>query len=644
MRRLILLSSLLLPISVVAEEVPIWKFFEPFDMNQVRLSTDGTYIAASLLVGDGAEQDNKFQILNRETGERVYSFSMPDKQRVASITWIDDEHVLISPSRKVPNEDAYYPTFGLMKVAVTTGKTIDLTGDGRGGAAIFNNLADDPEHALVIRREGRYDELFKMHLTSGGTTKITRAPALGPGFVLTPDRKDVAFHIGSNDEADRLIHERTGNGEWELLSVNAYDQRGWFPVGPAFKPDEYFTIDNRNPKGLAALGIYNRKTREHSEVYLDDTYDVSVPITDQLGNVWGLAINHHFPRVMYLNPTHPLAQAHKMIRLQFPESTVTITSYSHDHKLVIANVSAANALPEVVILDADKGSIDQITNRAEEIGLSSDELASMDPFGFPARDKQVIYGYLTAKKDTPKPGPMVVVVHGGPLNARDSWGFNPVVQVLASRGYHVMQVNFRGSGGFGQRFVKEGFREYGGKMQDDVTDATLWAIERGIADKDRICIAGASYGAYSAIMGAALEPALYQCAIGLSGLYDIAAIERMGDLSRSKAMVKQLRETMGRNREEREAVSAINFADKVKAEVMLIHGGQDRRTPPEHYHRMKEAFDNVGKSVVTHYKGNQGHSWIGRDTIMDLYSRQLAFLNEHIGDGTPQSQAIFATQ
>ena len=643
MRRLITICTLLFAATAIAEPIPLWKFFEPFDMQQVQISPGGTYLAASLLVGDGEEQENKFQVLDRVSGERVYSFGMPDKQRIASIIWIDDETVLLSPSRKIPNEDAYAPTFGLMKVIVKTGQTIDLTGDGRGGAAMFNTLAEEPEHALVIRREGRFDELFKMHLHSGATSKITRAPALGPGFVLTPDLQDVAFHVGGNDDAQTLVHERTGNGEWELLTVNDYDQRGWRPIRAAFKPNEYFTIDTRNPRGLASLGIYNTETREHSQIYLDDTYDVGGLVGDQTGSVWGLSINHHFPRMIYLNPSHPLAQAHKMIRLQFPESTVSLSNYSFDHKLVIARVSSANSLPEIVILDAEKGSIDQITNRAEEIGISSDDLATMEPFGLTTRDKKTVYGYLTSRKDTPRPGPMVVYVHGGPLAVRDSWGFSGVVQVMASRGYHVLQVNFRGSGGFGSDFVKAGFREYGGKMQDDVTDATRWAIQQGIADKDRICIAGGSYGAYAAIMGAAKEPDLYQCAIGQSGLYDPVLTLRIGDLARSKSMIKQIRETMGRTQEDRDAISVINVAGDVNAAVMLIHGGQDRRTPPEHYHRMKEAFDKVGKQVVTHYKGNQGHSWFGRDTIMDLYGRQLAFLNEHIGSETDKVQAVSTT-
>ena len=641
MRRLTIICTLLLAATAMAEPIPLWKFFEPFDMNQVRISPKGTYLAASLLVGDGAEQENKFQIINRVSGERVISFSMPDKRRVATIAWTDDETVLVSPSAKIPNEDAYRPTFGLMKVLVKTGKTIDLFADG--GGAVFNELADDPEHSLIARTEGRYVELYKLHIASGAEQKITRAPALGPGFVLTPDLQEVAFHVGGNDENETMVHERIGSGEWELLTVFGYEQRGWRPIGAAYKPDEYFTIDTRNPKGIASLGIYNRVTREHTEVFTDDTYDVFGTIADQSGNVWGLFINHHFPRFMYLNAKHPLAQHHKTIRRQFPESTVALVSYSHDHQVVLASVSSANALTELVLLDATTGSLDQITNRAEEIGISPDELAPMEPFGMQTRDEKVVYGYLTSRPDTPRPGPMVVYVHGGPLDARDSWGYDSVGQILANNGYHVLQVNFRGSGGYGLRFRNSGFREWGGAMQDDVTDATLWAIQQGIADKDRICIAGASYGAYSAIVGAAKEPDLYQCVIGQSGIYDVTAAERLGDMARRKSSIKWIRMTMGRNREERDAISATNFAGDVQAAVMLIHGGQDRRTPPEHYHRMKDAFDKVGKEVVTHYKGNQGHGWFGRDTIMDLFSRQLAFLDEHIGSGTGEVQAVSAT-
>ena len=637
MRKLAALCILVISNGALAESISLWKFFEPYDLSRMSISPTGTYLAAAILHGDGAEQDCKLQVVNRETGEIEYTFGMPDKRRISSIRWIDDETILIRPSRKYTNEDAYYATYEYMKVSVKDWKTIDLP-----VGAIYNVLYEEPDHALITRIDGRFVDLFKIHLRSGARSKIARAPAQGNSFILTKDRKDVAFHVGTDDDGYTVVHERRGNADWERLARYRFDRKGWRPLYAAFAPNEYFTRDWRNAKGIEALGIYNRVTGEHKEIFRDETYDIGSLLNDKFGNVWGLTINHHYPKVVYLNPNHPLAKAHKTVQQQFPESDVDIWDYTHDYRTVIAQVSWANALPEFVILDANTGSFDQITDRAKEIGLDSSQLAMMQPFGLKARDETPIYGYLSSLKDTPLPGPMLVLVHGGP-NARDSWGWSGEVQVLATSGFHVMQVNFRGSTGFGLDFETSGYRQWGGKMQDDVTDATKWAIEEGIADKDRICILGASYGAYAAIMGVAKEPDLYRCAIGYAGIYDVTSIERIGDIARSKLAVEREKITIGNTWEARESMSALNYADKIKAAVMLIHGGQDRRTPPEHYHRMKKAFEEVGKPVETLFRANQGHGFFGRDTVMYMYGEQLKFLNKHIGDAKVQDEIGLVT-
>ena len=637
MRKSIVLCTFLFTNIVVAEAIPLWKFFEPYDLSQLSISPDGTYLAAAILHGDGAEQDCKLQVVNRETGEVEYTFGMPEKRRISSVRWIDNETILIRPSRKYINEDAYFATYEYMKVSVKDWKTIDLP-----VGAIYNLLYEEPDHALITRIDGRYVDLFKIHLQSGARSKIARSPARGSSFVLTKDRKDVAFHVGTDEDGYTVVHERRGNADWKRLAHYRFDRRGWRPLQAAFKPDEFFTRDWRNAKGIDALGIYNRVTGEHREIYRDETYDIGALLDDRFDNVWGLSINHHYPRVVYLNPNHPLAKIHKTLLSHFPERSVSIRNYTQDYRTVVAYISSANAPSEYVILDANTGSIDQITDRMTEIGLEPRLLAKMQPFGFNARDDTPVYGYLSSTEGTPQPGPMLVLVHGGP-HSRDSWGWSSEVQLLASNGFHVMQVNFRGSTGFGLDFETMGYKQWGGTMQDDVTDATMWAIEEGIADKDRICIMGASYGAYAALMGVAKEPDLYQCAIGYAGIYDVTAIERIGDVSHSRTGIDRWKITIGANREEREPMSVLNHADRIKASVMLIHGGQDRRTPPEHYHRMKKTFEDIGKPVETLFRANQGHGFFGRDTVMYMYGEQLEFLNKHIGDKQFHEEVGLAT-
>lgn len=648
MRKLAAFCILLFSSGALAESIPLWKFFEPYDLDRISISPDGKYLAASILHGDGSEQDCKLQVVNRETGEVEYTFGMPDKRRISSIRWIDHETILIRPSRKMPNEDAYYATYEYMKVTVGDWKTIDLP-----VGSIYNVLYEEPDHALIVRTDGRYRDLFKVHLRSGARSKIARAPSRGnapyinndrrgDAFVLTKDRTDVAFHIGSDEDGHTVVNERLGNANWKQIARYRFDQKGWRPTHAAFNPDEYFTKDWRNPKGIMGLGIYNRVTGEHREIFRDEIYDIGSLLIDKFGNVWGLRIDHHYPKVIYLNPNHALSKAHKRVKQQFPERTVSIRDYTHDYRTIITRVRSADALPEYVILDANTGSFDQITDRAKEIGLDPGRLAKVQPFGVKARDGIPVYGYLSSMKETPRPGPMVVLIHGGPYS-RDSWEWSGEVQLLANAGFHVMQVNFRGSTGFGLDFETMGYKQWGGTMQDDVTDATQWAIDQGIAAKDRICIMGASYGAYSAMMGVAKEPDLYQCVIGYAGIYDVAAIERIGDVSHSKTGVNIWRITIGADREEREPMSVLNYADKIKAAVMLIHGGLDRRTPPEHYHRMKKAFEDIGKPVEKLFRANQGHGFFGRDTVMYMYGEQLKFLNKHIGNGEFQDEIRMVT-
>lgn len=223
---------------------------------------------------------------------------------------------------------------------------------------------------------------------------------------------------------------------------------------------------------------------------------------------------------------------------------------------------------------------------------------------------------------------MVVMVHGGPHGIRDFWGFNTQVQLLASRGYHVLNVNFRGSGGYGRSYMRKGFGEWGALMQDDVTDATRWAIDTGIADPDRICIFGASYGAYSALMGVAREPELYRCAIGAAGIYDLSILDSSGDIRQGRGGLAFLRQVMRGTQDDPER-SPVNLADRIKAPVLLMHGGGDRRAPMEHARRMRAALKEAGNPAEWLYDIRQGHGAAGNEPRREMYQRVLDFLAEN---------------
>jgi dipeptidyl aminopeptidase/acylaminoacyl peptidase len=216
--------------------------------------------------------------------------------------------------------------------------------------------------------------------------------------------------------------------------------------------------------------------------------------------------------------------------------------------------------------------------------------------------------------------------HGGPFGIQDTWGFDDDAQMLAAAGYAVLQVNFRGSGGYGVAFARAGMLQWGAKMQDDLTDATRWAIEQGLADASRICLYGASYGGYASLMGLVREPELYRCAAGYVGVYDLTLMQR--DTGR-----RFLREWVGQP-PQLEQVSPSRLAERIKAPVFLAAGGKDERAPIAHTKKMEAALRKAGVAVETLYYDNEGHGFYTEEHQREFSSRLLAFLSRHLGGST----------
>jgi dipeptidyl aminopeptidase/acylaminoacyl peptidase len=260
-------------------------------------------------------------------------------------------------------------------------------------------------------------------------------------------------------------------------------------------------------------------------------------------------------------------------------------------------------------------------------------MAAMEPVAFKARDGLALHGYLTRPpgKDDAKNLPMVVYVHGGPYFVRDAWEYDRDVQFLASRGYAVLQVNFRGSGGYGHAFQQKGYREWGGAMQDDVTDATRWAIAQGIADPKRVCIYGASYGGYAALEGAEKEPSLYRCAIGYVGVYDLRLMYTRGDTPQFTSGENYLKQVLGEDEGVLWERSPVAHPERLKARIMLIAGGEDARVPPVQADAMRSALAKAHVDYEWLYQRTEGHGFYDEKHVEDLLTRVGAFLDASLG-------------
>lgn len=268
--------------------------------------------------------------------------------------------------------------------------------------------------------------------------------------------------------------------------------------------------------------------------------------------------------------------------------------------------------------------------------LDPAQMVAMTPISLKARDGLPLHGYLLLPKDSSgKKLPLVVIPHGGPWDVKDEWGYDSEAQLLVSRGYAVLKVNYRGSSGYGKSFVTAGYHQWGKQMQDDVTDATRWAIGQGIADPRRVCIFGSSYGGYAALMGAVKEPELYRCAAGLFGVYDLPSLYSQGDSADSIMWQNDLKEHLGRDG--LEDISPSLHADRINIPVLLAAGREDQTAPPSHTEKMRDALRKLGKPVEAVIYDAEGHGFYKDEDSIDFYTKLLAFLDRNIGPGAGQT-------
>lgn len=265
--------------------------------------------------------------------------------------------------------------------------------------------------------------------------------------------------------------------------------------------------------------------------------------------------------------------------------------------------------------------------------LNPTNLAEYKPITYPARDGLKIEGYLTLPPGREARNlPLVILPHGGPW-VRDTWCFDPEAQFLANRGYAVLQPNYRSSTGYGAAFVKAGYKQYGLKIQDDITDGVQWAIAQGIADPKRVAIFGCSFGGYAAMVGLTQTPELYRCGINYAGVTDLNHQLRHATEKAIKQAHSFARLSIGDFRKEKDLlkdVSPLSHVRNLQAPVLLAYGGQDRVVDIEQGRRLVKELKARKKPYEFIYEPHEGHGFTTPANVFKLYNRIDAFLGKHL--------------
>ncbi len=620
-----------------------------------RLSPDGRHLAVVSVIKDKPV----LSLIDMQTLRGV-NLHPRDGDDVVDFEWVNDHRVLYTIGLKSAGFDQPFSTGEIFAVNADGSGTTTLFGFRAQGSAIgathiqraaseyasaslIDTLRDDDDHVLIgvdswmSGAEGAFTKAYRMDVRDGSKVLLTTAPLRQAQFMA--DRNGhLRFAFGRNSQAKAQVFYRAADDSgWTLLFSE--DDHGGMPFPMAFSRDGsrvYMTC--AAPNAVGAVCPWDVVTQTMlAPVWTSATVTAEGLLTSLDGlDIDAVLSTPDYPSTSPIVPHSDAVAVIAAMTKQFPGHTVRIVSSSKDGAKAVVLVSSDEDPGTYYLWTRADGKMTALLQR--DAWIHPDAMAAMQPVSFPARDGVLLHGYLSMPpgKENAHHLPLVVFVHGGPFGIRDSWGYDPYVQAMATHGYAVLQVNFRGSGGYGASFESAGYRQWGGIMQDDVTDATRWALKSQLTDPGRVCIFGGSYGGYAALEGAVKEPDLYACAIGYVGVYDLNLMRQRGDIPQSTRGANYLTENLGNAPKVLAAHSPVNQLDLLKARVMLVVGGKDLRVPPEQGKRLHQALLDRHVDHDWLYEPGEGHGFYNEQDRAELFRRVVAFLDRTIGGPSPR--------
>lgn len=634
-----------------AEPASIADFVKHPAYSAAKISPNGEYLAITVDIG---EQD-VLTVLRMKDLSVVKVNRLPDNRSVGAFYWTSPERLLFSATRKI----------GSFEQPMGTGEWFAVNADGSyqrpliyfgardvtqrsktvaGSYSLLDTLRDDDDNVAMVvytarSSEGAGAEVELMDTVSGRRKSLGRAPKANcsisldagkqPRYAVCSTSRD---ENGEFDEQNELFRRDDG-GNWTLLNSSKAD--GKFLQVFATSEDGTVYATQSDGKAPAALGILDPETGAFRELFRDPVANISDTVWSSDGKrILAVATAAGAPQVELIDGEHADAALYKGLAQAFEGQVVDFGSATRDGKQIVVSVHSDTNPGELYLYNRDTGQARFLMkNRA---WVEPARMGKVVPFSFAARDGRMLHGYLTLPPGSAgKNLPMIVNPHGGPIGPRDDWAFNSEAQLLASRGYAVLKVNFRGSGGYGKAFQDAGHMQWADGIQDDIIDATRWAIGQGYANKDRVCIYGGSFGGYSSLMAPIRAPGMFKCAFGYVGVYDMPMMFEKGDIPERESGQRYLRKTLGTDEAGWARMSPTARAAEVKIPVFLAAGALDRRAVPEQTKAMAAALKAAGnppEGMII--QEGEMHGFYKEENRIALYTAMLDFFRRHIGAGT----------
>ena len=602
--------------------IPLKDFFRNPEMSSFSLSPDGKHISYMKPWEEGNRMMNVYvRPIDSNDEIRITDAS---KRSLYGYFWINDNRIAYVQD-KGGDENIH-----IYAVDIDGKNNIDLTPFENIQARITDDLEDDPNFMLVAlnKRNPQIHDVYRLNVNNGDMDMIAENPGNISGWGTDHDGKLRIATTSDGVNTSLLYRENEDDDFKSILTTNFKES-----VSPLF-----FTFDNKE------LYVSSNRGRDKSAIFkfdLETAKEGELIFEHDEVDVYGLMSSKKRKVITGVSYTTDKRQIHffdkwrenlqSTLESQLKGVEVAISGLSKDETKAIVVTYSDRSRGTYYYYDIENDNLTKLADLSP--WLNEDDMAFMKPIKYKSRDGLTIPGYLTLPLDYKKGEKLPVVInpHGGPW-ARDNWGFNPEIQFLANRGYAVLQMNFRGSVGYGREFWEISFKQWGKTMQDDITDGVNWLIEEGIADPARIAIYGASYGGYATLAGLTFTPDIYACGVdyvGVSNIFTLLeTLPPYWELGRQ--MMYEMIGNPETEKELLEAASPLFHIDKIKAPLLVAQGANDPRVKQAESDQIVNALKAKGIDVPYILKDDEGHGFYNEENQFDFYQEMEKFLDKHL--------------
>ncbi|HZC36004.1 MAG TPA: S9 family peptidase [Chthoniobacterales bacterium] len=611
-------SAAELPENPTPPLIPLRDFFRNPERTAYQISPTGASIAFL------RPYENRLNIwVQSAAGGEERRITAITERDITSYFWKTDRHILFF------QDSGGDENFHAFSVDPTTGATHDLTPLPGVQVRLVDDLHDHPSEIIVAHNQ-RKREIFDAYRLNVETGEL-RLVAENPGTIdhwVTDHDGNIRAATTTDGVNTSLLYRDAHEQPWRTVLTTTFRE--------SFNP-QFFTFDNRRLYGVSNLGRDKQAAieldlttgREVQVLAENPQVDISALSYSRERKVLTLATftDWKTERIFFDRSTEDL---YYKLEKRLPGYEVVITSADDDETVFVVRTYSDRSLGAFYFYDSTTGDLRKLAERAP--WLPEDQLSEMRPIEYQARDGLTIHGYLTLPQGRePKDLPVVINPHGGPWH-RDTWTFSPEVQFLANRGFAVMQMNFRGSTGYGRRFWEAGFKEWGAKMQDDIADGVHWLIQQGVADPQQVAIYGASYGGYAVLEGLVKTPDLYAAGVDYVGVSNLFTFLKTIPPYWTPYL-EMMYEMVGHPEKDKEWLQehspALN-AEKIRKPLLVAQGAKDPRVNINESNQIVEALKKRGIEVWYIVKENEGHGFQNEENRFDFYEAMESFLRTHL--------------